>query len=238
MTKVYFKSLEFKNKVLGWINEMKDVEKVSNDLYFIKQPMREAWFCGITVVLGDDKIGLIDTGFENTPLEYIFPLIQEIGRRPEEISLVVNTHKDGDHVLGNEVVRERTNAKIAIHELEAETVKKVDVKLKDNDVVCLGDRKFKVLHTPGHTPGSICLYDKENCTLITGDSICGDRTDLIRMTKETYISSLNKLLELNIRVLIMSHPFKPPGKSILTKNEPKEMIQASIDIAKKLASLR
>ena len=213
---------------------MKDVEKVSNGLYFIKHPMREAWFCGITVVLGDGKIGLIDTGFENTPLEYIFPLIQEIGRRPEEISLVVNTHRDGDHVLGNEVVRERTKAKIAIHELEAETVKAVDVKLKNDDVVWLGDRKFRVLHTPGHTPGSICLYDQESCTLITGDSVCGDRTDLIRMAKVTYISSLKKLLELNIKVLIMSHPFKPSGKSILTKNEPKEMIQASIDIAEKL----
>jgi len=70
----------------------------------------------------------------------------------------------------------------------------------------LGNREFKVVHTPGHRPGSICLYK----------------------------GSLRKLLDLDIKDLIMSHPFKPLGKSILTGNEPKEMIQASMDIAAKL----
>lgn len=213
---------------------MKDVEIVADDLYFIKQPIRVGWFCGIIVVLGTDKIGLVDTGFENTPLDYIFPLIRELGRRPEDIDYVINTHRDGDHVLGNKVIRERTKAKIAIHELEAEAVKTIDIKLKDGEVVKLGDRKLKVVHTPGHRPGSICLYDQKNKTLITGDSVCGDRTDLIRMNKDIYISSLKKLLDFDIGILVMSHPFKPLGKSIVTGNKTKEMIQASILIAEKL----
>ncbi len=213
---------------------MKDVEKVSDDLYFVKQDMRPGWFFGVTVIVGTARIGLVDTGFENTPIDYIFPLIQELGRRPEEISCVVNTHRDGDHVLGNKVIKDRTKAEVAIHELEAEAVETADIKLKDGDAVELGDRKFKVVHTPGHRPGSICLYDEKNFTLITGDSVCGDRIDLIRMDKNIYISSLKKLLDLDIRVLVMSHPFKPLGKSTLTGNEPKEMIQASIDIAEKL----
>ena len=214
--------------------ETKDVETVVDDLYLIKQPMRVGWHCGVSVVLGDDKIGLIDTGFENTPEEYVFPLIRELGRRPEEINYVVNTHRDGDHVLGNEVIKKRTKAKIAIHELEAEAAKTADVKLKDGDIVELGDRRFKVLHTPGHTPGSICLYDKEKCTLITGDSVCGDRTDLIRMDKEIYIGSLRKLLDLEVEVMVMSHPFLPMGKSVLTGYEPEKMIRASMTIAEKL----
>jgi len=220
--------------VFGLVFETKDVETVADDLYFIKQPMRVGWFCGVSVVLGDDKIGLIDTGFENTPEEYIFPLIRELGRRPEEINCVVNTHQDGDHILGNEVIKKRTKAKIAIHELEAEAAKTADVKLKDGDIVELGDRRFKGLHTPGHRPGSICLYDKKKCTLITGDSVCGDRTDLIRMDKEIYISSLRKLLDLEVEVMIMSHPFLPMGKSILTGYEPEKMIRASMSIAEKL----
>jgi len=213
---------------------MKDVETVADDLYFIQQPMRVGWFCGIIVLLGADKIGLIDTGFENTPVDYIFPLIQKLGRRPEEINYVVNTHRDGDHVLGNKVIKERTRAKIAIHELEAEAVETTDVKLKDGDIVELGDRKFKVVHTPGHRPGSICLYDQKNHTLITGDSVCGDRTDLIRMNKKIYIDSLKKIQKLDTEVMIMSHPFRPLGKSILIGNEPQEMFQASIEIAEKL----
>ena len=88
--------------------------------------------------------------------------------------------------------------------------------------------------TPGHRPGSICLYDKERKTLITGDSVCGDRTDLIRMDKNIYISSLNSLLDLDIEVMIMSHPFQPLGRSILTGKEPREMIKESIKIAEEL----
>jgi glyoxylase-like metal-dependent hydrolase (beta-lactamase superfamily II) len=213
---------------------MKDVEMVADDLYFVKQPIREGWFGGVLVVLGTDKIGLVDTGFENTPEDYIFPLIQELGRRPEGIDYVVNTHRDGDHVLGNKVIKEKTKAKIAIHELEAEAVETADVKLKDGDVVELGDRRFIVIHTPGHRPGNICLYDQKDRTLITGDSVCGDRTDLIRMDKKLYISSLKKLLDLDVRVLVMSHPFKPLGKIVLAGNETKEMIQASIAIAENL----
>jgi len=213
---------------------MKDVEKVADDVYFIKQPVRVGWFFGVTVIFGTDNIGLVDTGFENTPEDHIFPLIKEHGRKPEEINYVVNTHRDGDHVLGNEVIKEKTKTKIAIHELEAEAVETTDIRLKDGDIVQLGDREFKVVHTPGHRPGSICLYDKNNRTLITGDSVCGDRADLIRMDKSIYISSLKKLSDLDIEVLVLSHPFKPLGKSIITGNEINEMIQASIGVAEKL----
>ena len=213
---------------------MKDVEKAADDIYFIKQPVRVGWFFGVSVILGADKIGLVDTGFENTPVDHIFPLIRELGRRPEEIDYVVNTHRDGDHVLGNGVIKERTKAMIAIHELEAKAVETADIRLKNGDPVGLGDRSFEVVHTPGHRPGSICLYDRRNQILISGDSICGDRTDLIRMDKEIYISSLRKLLSLGLRVVVMSHPFEPLGKSILTGNETQEMIKASIGIAEKL----
>lgn len=176
----------------------------------------------------------MDTGFANTPKEYIFPAIRKLDRKPEEISNVVITHRDRDHIEGNRIIKEITKAQIAVHELEAEEVDTVDIMLKDGDVVELGDRKFRVLYTPGHRPGNICLYDQYASILITGDTVCGDRTDLIRVGKEMYIKSLMKLLNLDIKVLVMSHPFKPMGKSILTENKPKEMIQASIDIAEKL----
>jgi len=51
--------------------------------------MRPGWFCGIIIALGTETIGLIDSGFENTPEEIIFPLIEELRRKPEEIDLVV-----------------------------------------------------------------------------------------------------------------------------------------------------
>lgn len=213
---------------------MIDVEKIDDDIYFIKQTMRPGWFFGVIAVFGDESIGIIDTGFENTPEEYLFPFIQEMGRRTDEINIVVNTHRDGDHVLGNELLKEKTKARFAIHELEAEAVQTADELLKDGDVVGLGDRVFKVVHTPGHRPGSICLYESDSRLLITGDSICGEREDLIRMDKNIYIDSLRKLLELDIRTMVMSHPFQPLGKPILVGNEVEEMINASISIAERL----
>jgi len=212
---------------------MKDVERVADDIYMIKQPIRVDWFVGILVFLGKHGIGLVDTGFEKTPAEYIFPLVKELRRNLNEINYVVNTHRDGDHVQGNRLVKEKTKAKIAAHELEVEAIQNVDIKLKDGDTVELGDRRFKVVHTPGHRPGAICLYDPKNLILIVGDSVCGDRTDLIRMDKEIYMASLRKLLGLETRLLIMGHPFKPLGKAIPTGDEPQRMMNASISIAEK-----
>jgi glyoxylase-like metal-dependent hydrolase (beta-lactamase superfamily II) len=159
----------------------------------------------------------------------VFPLIKEQGRRLDEVSIIVNTHRDGDHIRGNSVFKERTGAPIVIHELEMEAVNAADTKLGNKGT--LGDRIFKVIHTPGHRPGAICLYDEVRKTLLTGDSVCGTREDLIRMDKNIYINSLRRLLELDVELMIMSHPFGPPGKDILRGDEAKQMIETSLEIA-------
>jgi glyoxylase-like metal-dependent hydrolase (beta-lactamase superfamily II) len=197
--------------------------------------MRPGWTCNVVLVFGDDSIGVVDTGFENTPEDHVFPLIKKHGRRIDEVSMIVNTHRDGDHIRGNTAFKERTGAPIAIHELEMEAVPTSDVKLGDN--ITLGNRVFEVIHTPGHRPGAVCLYDKASKTLLTGDSVCGTRENLIRMDKSIYIDSLKKLLELDVQLMIMSHPFAPAGKDILRGNEVKQMIETSIEIAKNLTQI-
>jgi glyoxylase-like metal-dependent hydrolase (beta-lactamase superfamily II) len=211
-----------------------NIEKISDDLYVIRQDMRLGWYCCVVVIFGESKIGVIDTGYENTPTDYVFPLIHEKGRKLNEVDLIVNTHRDGDHIMGNEVFKEQTGARIAVHRLEAEAVPSTDLTLEDGDIVKLGDRSFKVIHTPGHRPGAICLFDEEHKLLITGDSVCGKREDLIRMDKEIYIKSLRRLMTVKANTMIMSHPFQPPGKHILKGNEIPKMIQDSIEIAMKL----
>ena len=54
------------------------------------------------------------------------------------------------------------------------------------------------------------------------------------MDKNIYIDSLRKLLELDIAVMVMSHPFQPLGKPILAGEEVDEMLHASIDVAERL----
>ena len=210
-----------------------NVDKFADDLYIVKQDMRPGWFCTVLVVFGKEKIGVIDTGYENTPEDYVFPLIKEKGRTLAEINLVVNTHRDGDHIKGNQTFRDKTNAKIVAHELEEEAISVLDDTYTSGEVLEIGDRKFKAIHTPGHRPGAVVLLDEENNVLVTGDSICGEREDLIRMDKEVYIKSLKGLLNLDIEHMIMSHPFQPAGKHILVGSEIPDMIKASIEVAEK-----
>jgi len=207
-------------------------EQVANDIFVVRQEMRSGWTCNVVLVFGEDSIGVVDTGYENTGEDFVFPLILEQGRRLDEVSLIVNTHRDGDHVMGNAVFKERTGAPIAIHELEMEAVPTADAKLGDE--VTLGDRTFKVIHTPGHRPGAVCLYNEDGKLLLTADSVCGTRENLIRMDKEIYIESLRGLLGLDVETMIMSHPFGPPGKDILRGDEARQMIEASIEIAENL----
>ena len=213
---------------------MKEIERIFDDVYLIKQPMREGWYVTILVIVGKDKIGLIDSGYEKAPSEYIFPLIKELRHSLNEINYLVNTHRDGDHIQGNKSIKDNTRAKISAHKLEAEAIPDLDIILRDGDTVELGDRKFRIIHTPGHRPGSICLYDSENRFLISGDTVCGERTNLIRMDKTIYIDSLKKLLNLKINLLVMGHPFMPLGKAVLTGEEPLRMLKSSISIAEKM----
>jgi glyoxylase-like metal-dependent hydrolase (beta-lactamase superfamily II) len=213
---------------------MVDIQQVTSDLYLIPLPIREGWSGSILLVLGNESIGLVDTGFEKTPTELIFPAVKHLGRHLEDIQYVVNTHRDRDHALGNPLIKAHTPATIAIHELEADAVQSVDVTFRDNDIVELGDRRFHVIHTPGHRPGSICLHDPTSKLVITGDTVCGTRTNLIRMDPIIYITSLQKLLTLDIQLLVMSHPFQPLGKNVLHGTECQTMIRASIRIAESL----
>ena len=205
-----------------------------DDIFIVGKDMRPGWYYSVLVLFGKDRIGVIDTGFENTLDDLVIPLIKEKGRDPSEINLVVNTHRDGDHVKGNQSFKDKTDATIMAHHLEAEEIPLVDKTFMEDDVLHIGDRSFKVINTPGHRPGAVCLFDEENKLLITADSVAGDRKDLIRMDKEVYIKSLKSLLDLDVDHMIMSHPFQPAGKNILEGSEIREMIKASIEIAEKL----
>ncbi len=122
---------------------------------------------------------LVDTGTGFNE-EYLISQIERHGVNRKDISLVVNTHCHFDHIGGNYLFED---AEIAVHELDAISMKnrddlgtsmnafeneansRVDIELKDGDEI----RGFKIIHTPGHTAGGICLWDGVN--LISGDTV-------------------------------------------------------------------
>ncbi len=108
----------------------------------------------------------------------------------KDIKQIILTHEHYDHCGGVKDLFEKTNknAKILAHEKAADKIENgesdfakmlggampkmpIDTRLKDNDEITIGDEKFQVLNTPGHTPGCICLYNSKNKVLISGDTI-------------------------------------------------------------------
>jgi hydroxyacylglutathione hydrolase len=149
---------------------------------------------------------IIDPGDE---FERIAGLIDSIGVKP--VSILV-THAHYDHVCAAKELKDRYQCLIVMHEDEKTTYEMTakiciswgyepedfpppDVTVKNKDKIAMGDIVLNVLHTPGHSPGSICIYG-DGC-LFSGDTLFKGsvgRTDLPGGNRERLTGSLKDLL--------------------------------------------
>jgi glyoxylase-like metal-dependent hydrolase (beta-lactamase superfamily II) len=134
-----------------------------------------------------------------------------------QIKRIVNTHGHGDHTAGNAPLQTLTGAKIIIHKLDADRCPQADILLNGETTLQVGDITFKVIHTPGHTPGGICLYAQGN--LFTGDTLfVGDsgRTDLPGGHRPTLGKSIRRLMKLPDNTVIWpGHNYGPKTSSTI-----------------------
>jgi len=134
-----------------------------------------------------------------------------------EIVTIVNTHGHGDHTAGNAKLKTRTGAQIVIHELDGDRYPDADVLLSHEKTLQLGEITVDVIHTPGHTPGGICLHARGN--LFTGDTLfVGDsgRTDLAGGDRPTLGKSIRRLMELpDPTVVWPGHDYGPTSSSTI-----------------------
>lgn len=136
-----------------------------------------------------DELVIIDPGGE---VRKILAEIKKTGTKPKYI---INTHYHFDHTLANKELKKNTGAKVLIHEAEKEFIDfSPDKFLRESDIVKIKEIKLKVIHTPGHTKGSICLLGDN--IIFTGDTLfqdgCG-RTDLEGGSEKEMKKSLKKL---------------------------------------------
>jgi len=143
---------------------------------------------------GDGALTLIDASMQANGRRILEFVTSRLGRKPSDIRTIVVTHCHVDHIRGLAALKAATGARVAVHEADADFVSgkakypmpggvvglafrlmspvfgsapvEPDLRLKEGDMV--GRRV--VLHTPGHTPGSISLLDKESKVLFVGDT--------------------------------------------------------------------
>jgi glyoxylase-like metal-dependent hydrolase (beta-lactamase superfamily II) len=134
-----------------------------------------------------------------------------------KIVKIVNTHTHGDHTAGNAKLKTLTGAKIIIHALDADGYPEADILIIDEETFQLGEITFDIIHTPGHTPGGICLYAQGN--LFTGDTLfVGDsgRTDLRGGDRPTLGKSIRRLMKLPDDTIIWpGHNYGPTPSSTI-----------------------
>ena len=163
-------------------------------------------------VVNDEKSGkacLIDAP------EYDDKILNVISSKGLSLEYIILTHGHFDHILGANAFREKTGAKIIVHELETEYLKNpdksltslqggeivlADILLKDNDVLTFGDISFRVIHTPGHSKGSSCFICENEKIIFSGDTLFKNgigRFDLYGGNYNTLMESLQKLKSIN-----------------------------------------
>jgi len=135
-----------------------------------------------------------------------------------KITLIVNTHGHGDHTAGNAPLKALTGAPVLIHHMDADRYPGADRLLPDDDdTLQLGEITINIIHTPGHTPGGICLYALGN--LFTGDTLfVGDsgRTDLAGGHRPTLGASIRRLMTLpDDTVVWPGHDYGPTPSSTI-----------------------
>jgi len=166
--------------------------------------VKMANFCYLVGDEGTKNCALIDPAFET---DRILAETRELGYK---VTHIINTHGHSDHTAGNEAVKSATGAKLLIHAADAGRLGKLlhrtfsralggkgspraDLLLQHNDIIPIGALGLKVLHTPGHTAGGICLYTEGH--VFTGDSLfvgAVGRTDLPGGSMKQLVSSIHE----------------------------------------------
>jgi glyoxylase-like metal-dependent hydrolase (beta-lactamase superfamily II) len=168
----------------------------------------------------------IDTATPSLPW-----IADELAARAWTLKLIVSTHGHWDHIGDNAVLAAHTRADIAVHPFDREMLTDPQalwapfdippsvpaVELAEGGEIRFGELRLRVLHTPGHTPGSVCLWAADKGYLFSGDTLFAGgwgRVDLPGGSAEEMAESINRLLTLEdpLRVLPGHGPATTVGR--------------------------
>lgn len=201
-----------------------------------------AAFDGNVYLVLDERPILVDAGMMAGPtLKNIKKYID-----PKDIEMIVLTHCHHDHSGAAPELKGATGAKLLLSEKEVGCIGdelttvaylfgmqapefKVDGTLKGGMTLDLGKWKLEVLETPGHSEGSICLYERSEKVLFSGDTVFPDgnigRTDMYGGDTIKLIKSIEKLTAMDVQTMY-------PGHMEITNRDVNRQIQMSLRFAR------
>jgi glyoxylase-like metal-dependent hydrolase (beta-lactamase superfamily II) len=193
--------------------------KISENLYAFVWMNPTANNCNAYFIDGEKKI-LVDPGHHQL-FGHVEDELSALSLSSQDIDIVIITHGHPDHMEGIKIFAD-TSTLIAIHASEMDFIRETaphygealgisnfepDILLQEGDLK-IGDLTFQVIHTPGHSPGSICLYWTEKKALFTGDVVFSQgigRTDLPGGSGQTLKESIKKISRLEADYLLPGH---------------------------------
>jgi hydroxyacylglutathione hydrolase len=144
----------------------------------------------------------------------------ELAERDWTLKLIVSTHGHWDHIGDNAAVSAHTGAEIAVHPLDRERLTRPQpinapfeippsvpaIELAEGGVVRFGSIRLRVLHTPGHTAGSVCLQADDEGLLFSGDTLFAagwGRVDLPGGDPDAMVESISRLAGLEDHLVVL-----------------------------------
>jgi len=180
-------------------------------------------------ILADEKTKraiIIDPGGEAKKI------LEVIKQNKLKVIYIINTHAHIDHIGANDIIRENTGASLLIHSADAYLLKDMEMNLstimneergpllpptrvlEDGDEIKVDQICLQVLHTPGHTPGSICLYVKDR--VFAGDTIFAGGVGRVDLPGGNFTDLQNSIREklLTLPKEVIVHPGHGPDTTI------------------------
>ena len=217
---------------------MNAFEPIAEDLYLLKIPFNGIW-TGVYLARGEENL-LIDSGLNEEGIaRYLLPALRGMRLKLSDIDVLLNTHTHGDHIGGHAAL------KVLHPDIRVLTAEKCVRKLRDPlrynmeirrvfpqdspppsrhlkgveadgvlaDGASIG--RLRLIETPGHDDDCCCFFDEQTGTLLTGDSLQQNGTDMqgmaLYMDVDAYEHSIRKLRQLPVRRIVCGHPFNPLG---------------------------
>lgn len=164
-------------------------------------------------IVGKEEIGIIDSGASANYVSHVLDKMKEFKLQPENVKKLILTHIHPDHTGGVRGMVEAFNPTIYMHTDDAVVyVQKFADRMQlftGGETLKIDTFTFQIIHTPGHSPGGICLYEAKKKLLFSGDTIFSygsiGRTDLRGGDSRLLVKSIEEIMKLDVEYLCPGH---------------------------------